>query len=108
MKGKLLVALLGSFAASVAMADVSTVMSVDIQGPSGNTQKREKKIDRTSLDFLCVAVIQKLKNDFPLPGQRNPFPEDSRLSGGKVKSVGTENGFLRQITLILKTGKRRP
>ena len=30
MKGKLIVALLGSFAASVAMADVSSVLTVDI------------------------------------------------------------------------------
>ena len=35
MKGKLIVALLGSFAASVAMADVSSVLTVDIQGPGG-------------------------------------------------------------------------
>ena len=37
MKGKLLVAWLGSLAASVARADVSSVLRVDIQGPGGHS-----------------------------------------------------------------------
>ena len=38
MKVKLLFALVGSFAASVAMADVSSVLNVSIQGPGGHSK----------------------------------------------------------------------
>ena len=60
MKGKLLVALLGSFAASVAMADVSGVLTVDIQGPGGHSNGAYGNTNAVHAAARAIMEIEKV------------------------------------------------
>ena len=97
MKGKLLVALLGSFAASVAMADVSTVMSVDIQGPGGHSNGAYGNTNAVHAAARAIMEIEKA-----IPSQKQCVV--SNFNGGNsVNSIAADGHF--KVSLNAKDDK---
>ena len=87
MKGKLLVALLGSFAASVAMADVSGVMTVDIQGPGGHSNGAYGNTNAVHAAARAIMEIEKA-----IPSQAQCVV--SNFTGGvSVNAIAADGHF---------------
>ncbi len=87
MKGKLLVALLGSFAASVAMADVSGVMTVDIQGPGGHSSGAYGNTNAVHAAARAIMEIEKA-----IPSQAQCVV--SNFTGGvSVNAIAADGHF---------------
>ncbi len=97
MKGKLLVALLGSFAASVAMADVSGVLTVDIQGPGGHSNGAYGNTNAVHAAARAIMEIEKV-----IPSQKQCVI--SGFNGGNsVNSIAADGHF--KVSLKAKDDK---
>ncbi len=97
MKGKLLVALLGSFAASVAMADVSGVLTVDIQGPGGHSNGAYGNTNAVHAAARAIMEIEKA-----IPSQKQCVI--SGFNGGNsVNSIAADGHF--KVSLMAKDDK---
>ena len=97
MKGKLIVALLGSFAASVAMADVSGVLTVDIQGPGGHSNGAYGNTNAVHAASRAILEIEKA-----IPSQKQCMITD--FNGGvSVNAIAANSEF--KVTLNAKDDK---
>lgn len=97
MKGKLIVALLGSFAASVAMADVSSVLAVDIQGPGGHSNGAYGNTNAVHAGARAIMEIEKA-----IPSQKQCVV--SGFSGGvSVNAIAADGHF--KVSLNAKDEK---
>ena len=87
MKGKLVIALLGSLVASVAMAEVTGVMTVDILGPGGHSNGAYGNTNAVHAAARAIMEIEKA-----IPSQKQCVV--SGFSGGNsVNSIAADGHF---------------
>ena len=97
MKAKLLVALLGSLAAGVAMAEVSSVLTVDIAGPGGHSNGAYGRTNAVHASARAIMEIEKA-----IPSQKQCVV--SALNGGNsVNSIAQDGHF--KVSLKAKDAK---
>ena len=97
MKAKVLVALLGSLAASVAMADVSAILTVDLQGPGGHSNGHYGRTNAVHAASRAILEIEKA-----IPSSKECVI--SNFSGGNsVNSIASDGHF--QVSLKAKNAK---
>lgn len=97
MKAKLLVALLGSFIAGVAMADVSSVLTVDLQGPGGHSNGSYGNTNAVHASARAIMEIEKA-----IPSQKQCMITD--FNGGVSVNAIAADGHLK-VTLNAKDDK---
>ena len=97
MKAKLLVALLGSMAAGLAMADVSGVMTVQLQGPGGHSNSSYGNTNAVHAASRAILEIEKA-----IPSQKQCMITD--FNGGvSVNAIAANSEF--KVTLNAKDDK---
>lgn len=97
MKAKVLVALLGSLAASVAMADVGAVLTVDLAGPGGHSNGHYGRTNAVHAAARAILEIEKA-----IPSSRECVI--SNFSGGNsVNSIASDGHFT--VSLKAKNAK---
>ena len=101
MKGKLLVALLGSFAASVAMADVSGVMTVDIQGPGGHSNGA---YGNTNAVHAAARAIMEIEKAIPSQAQCVVSNFTGGVSVNAIAADGHFKALKQKVTDAVKKG----
>lgn len=97
MKAKVLVALLGSLAASVAMADVGAVLTVDLTGPGGHSNGHYGRTNAVHAAARAILEIEKA-----IPSSKECVI--SNFSGGNsVNSIASDGHFT--VSLKAKNAK---
>ena len=97
MKAKVLVALLGSLAASMAMADVSAILTVDLQGPGGHSNGHYGRTNAVHAASRAILEIEKA-----IPSSKECVI--SNFSGGNsVNSIASDGHF--QVSLKAENAK---
>ncbi|MBO7172934.1 MAG: peptidase dimerization domain-containing protein [Burkholderiaceae bacterium] len=97
MKAKVLVALLGSLVAGVAMADVSTVLTVDLLGPGGHSNGAYGRTNAVHAASRAILEIEKA-----IPSTKECVV--SNFNGGNsVNSIASDGHFT--VSLKAKNAK---
>lgn len=97
MKAKVLVALLGSLVAGVAMADVSAVLTVDLLGPGGHSNGAYGRTNAVHAASRAILEIEK-----SIPSSKQCVV--SNFNGGNsVNSIASDGHFT--VSLKAKNAK---